>query len=163
MANSPFPRAVAAAAFLALAAPLSAQSAQDRLWDAAIAGDTAAIRAAAAAAAGADVNALDTRRSRNGRRALNWAALGDRVPALRLLLELGADLEGENLTGFTALHHAAESGSVAAARFLLSVGADPKHANATGRLPRETAAELGFPAIVTLLEAAERGERPPKE
>jgi hypothetical protein len=161
MTHSPIPRALAVAAFLALAAPLSAQSPQEQLWDAAIAGDTAAIREAVTA--GAQVDALDTRRSRNGRRALNWAALGDRVPALRVLLELGAELEGENLTGFTALHHAAEAGSVAAARFLLSIGADPTHANATGRLPRETAAERGFPAIVTLLEAAERGERPPKE
>ena len=152
--------ALAAVLLLGTALPAAAQSPQDRLWDASVAGDTAAIRAAVAA--GARLDSLDTRRSRNGRHPLNWAALNDRVPALRLLLELGAPLEAENLTGFTALHHAAEAGSLEAARFLLAAGADPKHANAAGLLPSDTAAEQGFPAIVTLLEAAERGERPPR-
>jgi ankyrin repeat protein len=158
----PNPSAAALATLLLLGtAPLAAQTPQERLWDAAIAGDTAAIRAAAGE--GAKLDALDTRRSMNGRLALNWAALNDRVPALRVLLELGAPLEAENLTGFTALHHAAEAGSLDAAKFLLSVGADPKHGNAGGRLPRETAEAQGFSMVVALLAAAERGEVPPRE
>ena len=156
----PNPSTALATLLLLGTAPLAAQTPQERLWDAAIAGDTAAIRAAARE--GAKLDALDTRRARNGRFALNWAALNDRVPALRVLLDLGAPLEAENLTGFTALHHAAEAGSLDAARFLLSVGADPVHGNAAGRLPRETAEAQGFSEIVTLLAAAERGQRPPK-
>ncbi len=137
---------------LLLPEPVAAQDAQSRLWDAAIAGDTAAIRQAAAE--GARVDSLDTRTSRNGRRALNWAALNDRVDAIALLLELGAPLDAENYTGFSALHHAAEVGSLAAARALLAAGADPAHANLEGVLPATTARENGNDAVAALLEAA---------
>ncbi|HJS47156.1 MAG TPA: ankyrin repeat domain-containing protein [Gemmatimonadales bacterium] len=156
------PSGLAAALLLAIVLPpaAAAQSPQERLWEASIAGDTAALRQAAAE--GADVNSLDTRRSRNGRRALNWAALNDRVPALEVLLQLGADLEGENLTGFTALHHAAEAGSLAAAEFLLAAGADPVHINTAGRTPRQTADAQGFGAVSALLARAEQGDLPPK-
>ena len=95
------------------ARPAAAQSPQERLWDAAIAGDTAAIRAAVDA--GADLQGMDTRSSRNGRMALNWAALGNHPEAITLLLSLGAELEAENLTGFSALHHAASSALASAA------------------------------------------------
>ena len=143
-------------AVLALAAPtlLRAQDAQSRLWDAAVAGDTLAIRQAVAD--GAVVDSLDTRRSRNGSRALNWAALNDRVDAIALLLELGATIEAVNITGFSALHHAAEAGSVEAARALLAAGADPAHANHAGMRPADTARELGHADLAAILEAAAR-------
>src|SRR5688500_9371310 len=86
---------------LLLTAPLYGQDAQARLWDAAISGDTLAIRQAVAE--GAVVDSLDTRRNPNGRRALNWAAWHGKVDAIRVLLELGAPIEGENRTGFSAL------------------------------------------------------------
>lgn len=76
---------------LSATAPAAAQDSQARLWDAAIAGDTAAIRQAVAA--GARVDSLDTRTNRNGRHALNWAAWHNRVAALKLLLELKAPID----------------------------------------------------------------------
>ena len=141
--------------------PATAQDAQTRLWEASIAGDTAAIRKAVAE--GAKVDSLDVRRSRNGRRPLNWAALQNHPAAIELLLALGAPLEAENLTGFTALNHAAEAGALEAARELLAAGADVEHANKDGFRPVDTARARGYSSVVALLEAAERGERPKKE
>jgi ankyrin repeat protein len=128
------------------------------LWDAAIAGDTAAL--AAALKDGAKIEGLDQRTSQNGRRALNWAAINNRPAAIRLLLAHGAQLEATNLTGFTALHHAAEYGSVDAARVLLAAGADPKHTNFEGMTPLARARQEGHREVAELLEAAERGVRP---
>jgi ankyrin repeat protein len=152
---------VGALAALSLGAPLLAQEAQHRFWDAAIAGDTLAIREAVDD--GARIDSLDTRRNPNGRRALNWAALNDRVAAIELLLALGAPLEAENNTGFSALHHAAEAGSIAAARALLAAGADPSHANKAGSSPAQTARELGNVEVAALLEVAERERQAPQQ
>jgi ankyrin repeat protein len=143
---------------LTLARPCIAQTPQTRLWDAAIAGDTSAL--AAALTDGAQIDALDRRSSRNGRRALNWAAINNRVDAIRFLLAHGAAIEATNLTGFTALHHAAEYGSVDAARVLLAAGADPKHTNLEGVTPLARARQEGHLDVAELLEAAERGVRP---
>ena len=136
---------------------LSAQDAQSRLWDGAIAGDTTAIRMAVKE--GAKIDSLDTRTNRNGRYALNWAAWGNRVAAVKLLLELKAPLEAENYTGFTALHHAAENGSLDVARLLLAAGADPDHPNKSGNTPLITATERGHDAVAKLLEAAPRKKK----
>lgn len=141
-----------AAGGLLVGPPLLAQDAQSRLWDAAIAGDTLAIRQAVAD--GAKIDSLDTRRNPNGRLALNWAAWHNRVPAIQLLIALGAPLEAENRTGFSALHHAAEAGSLEAARALLAAGADPGHRNRAGFLPVETAMEQGNDSVAALLEEA---------
>ena len=148
---------------LMLAAPLPAvaqspnPSPQDRFWNAAIAGDTIAL--AKALEDGASVDALDTRTARNGRRALNWAAINNRVDAIRWLLAHGAPIEAVNLTGFTALHHAAEYGSVEATRVLLAAGANPKHTNYDGVTPLARARQEGHVEVAELLEAAERGVR----
>ncbi len=149
------PRALLAIGILTLTFALTdtaaAQStAQVRLWDASIAGDTTAI--AAALDDGAHVDSLDTRRSPNGRRALNWAALNGHVPALRVLLARGATLEARNRTGFSALHHAAEAGSGDAARFLLSAGADPRATNRAGMTPGVIARDQGHVGIALLLQ-----------
>ncbi len=142
---------------MASAQMVSAQDAQSRLWDAAIAGDTAAIRKAVAD--GARVDSLDTRTNRNGRYALNWAAWYNRVDAVKLLIALKASLEAENNTGFTALSHAAEHGSLEAARILLDAGADPDHANQSGNTPQVIAEARGYTALATLLEAAPRKKK----
>ena len=136
---------------------LSAQDPQSRLWDAAIAGDTAAIRKAVNE--GAKVDSLDTRRSQNGRFALNWAALGNHAAAVKLLLDLKAPIEAENRTGFTALNHAAEAGSLDAAKVLLAAGADPDHANKMGVTPVIVATENGHEAVAKLIEAAPRKKK----
>ena len=131
---------------------------QARFWNAAIAGDTAAL--AAALNDGANIDSLDVRTARNGRRALNWAALNNRADAIRWLLAHGASIEATNLTGFTALHHAAEAGSVDATRILLAAGADPKHTNLEGITPLARARQEGYLEVAELLAAAERGVRP---
>ena len=143
---------------MAMAEPARCQSAQNRLWDAAISGDTVAL--ATALAAGARLDSLDLRRSPNGRLALNWAAINNRADAIRFLLAHGAAIEGTNITGFTALHHAAEFGSLEAARVLLAAGADPAHRSNDGQKPADRAKAEGHLEVAQLIEAAERGERP---
>ena len=133
-----------------------AEDPQSQLWDGAMQGDTVAM--AEALGAGAVVDSLDIRRNRNGRRALNWAAWYNHVPAIRFLLAHGASLEARNRTGFTALHHAAEAGSVEALEALLAAGADPNAANTGGRLPIETARAEGQMRIVEALRTAERAK-----
>lgn len=151
----------ALALLVARTQPAEGQDAQAQLWDASISGDTAAI--SQALAAGAKIDSLDTRRNQNGRLALNWAAVYNRAAAVRLLIEKGAPLEAENRTGFTPLNHAAEAGSLDAARILLAFGADPSHANKNGVVPGETARENGHNEVAELIEAAERGNRPPRD
>ena len=125
--------------------------AQERLWEAAKSGDTAEIERALAD--GADIEALDTRKSRSGRRALSWAAWFNHPEAIRVLLKRGAKIDAENTTGFTALHHAAEAGSLEAANLLLASGADPMHRNRSGSRPAETAREQGHPEVAAGIEA----------
>jgi ankyrin repeat protein len=140
-------------------APAQAGSdAQARLWDGAIAGDTAGI--AKALADGARIDSLDVRRNPNGRRALNWAALNDRVPAIRLLLARGAGIHLANLTGFTPLHHAAEAGATDAAMALLAAGADPTWPNDAGQTPGEVAAAKGHGELADALGVAASGIKP---
>lgn len=143
---------------MGIAALAQCQTPQGRLWDAAISGDTAVL--ATALADGARIDSLDLRRSPNGRLALNWAAINNRVSAIQFLLAHGAAIEGTNFTGFTALHHAAEYGSLEAARALLAAGADPAHRNNAGLKPAETARAEGHIEVALLIAAAERGERP---
>ena len=149
------PDAIASAVAKAMLAQSLGGDSQAALWDAAGDGDTAAIEEALQA--GADVNALDTRSSRNGRRALNWAAINDQVDALKLLLRHGAEIDATNLSGFTALHHAAESGSAAAARALLEAGADASRRNAAGETASEVARRKGHAEIGALIDAARGG------
>lgn len=134
------------------AAAQSAPSAQDRLWDASMTGDTATIRKAVTD--GALVDSLDTRTSRNGRRALNWAAQYNKADAITLLLSLKANIEGVNFTGFTALNHAAENGSIDAVKVLLAAGADPDHANQEGMKPVDVAYARGFGDVAKLIAAS---------
>ncbi len=125
--------------------------AQVALWEGATQGDTAAM--AVALQRGAVIDSLDTRANPNGRRALNWAAWYNRVPAIRFLLAHGASLEARNRTGFTALHHAAEAGAMEAAEALLAAGADPEAANYVGRRPAETAMDKGKVDVAAVLRA----------
>jgi ankyrin repeat protein len=115
-------------------------------------GDTLAM--AKALAAGAAIDSLDTRRSENGRRALNWAALNDRPDAIRFLVAHGATVNLANLTGFTPLHHAAESGSVNAAKALLDAGADPTWPNNMGETPLDVAVRTSHLEVAAVLRAA---------
>lgn len=147
-----------AAALLSAPSPLRAQDAQSRLWDAAISGDT--VTMGQALAAGAQVDSLDTRRSANGRRALNWAALGNHPDAIRFLLRRGASIDLANRTGFTPLHHAAEAGSLAAAEALLAAGADATRTNAGGISAADVARAREHWDVATKIDAARRPPQP---
>lgn len=129
-------------------------SAQSDLWDAATSGDLTA--AQTALSAGADAKALDTRSSRNGRYALNWAAIDNHPDMIRLLLAHGAAIDAQNSTGFTALHHAAESGAAAAAQALLAAGANPAIRNANGETASDVARRKGHMDIANLIDGARR-------
>ena len=145
---------------LAPFAAAGAQDAQAQLWDAAIAGDTVAI--VKALDAGAQVDSVDFRTNRNGRRALNWAAWNNRPAAIRVLLARGATIDATNRTGFTALHHAAEAGSLDALKALLAAGARTDTPNAAGSLAVDTANEQGHPDAAALIAEAERSRKAAK-
>lgn len=147
--------AILLAAVLAGTLNVSAVQAQDiqaQLWDASISGDTVAI--AQALDGGAKIDSLDTRRNPNGRRALNWAAFNNRVPAVKLLIARGASLDLTNITGFTPAHHAAESGSLEALTVLIEAGADISIPNGRGLQPLDTARANGHTTVIQLLESA---------
>ena len=146
----PFDR-VALDSMLAQVERLVAPNAQANLWIAAVAGDTAAITTALRA--GANVDSLDPQ---GNRRALNYAAIGNHVAAVRVLLAAGASVNLPNRTGFTPLHHAAEYGSVDALAALLAAGADPSIRSIQGALPIDTARRRGDQAVIRALESAPR-------
>jgi hypothetical protein len=137
---------------LASAEAATRLSVQERLWLAAVEGDTSAI--VAALAAGARVDSLDPQ---GNRRALNYAAIQNRVGALRVLLARGAGLNLTNRTGFTPLHHAVEASAVEALRFLIGAGADVAISDAQGRRPMDTARRVANAEVIRLL--AEAGQR----
>jgi hypothetical protein len=124
---------------------------QSKLWLAAVAGDTVAI--AEALRGGAVVDSLDPQ---GNRRALNYAAIGNHVVALRFLLARGASINLTNRTGFTPLHHAAEAGAFDALSALLAAGADASVPSTRGVLPIETARRRGDQAAVKALESAKK-------
>lgn len=134
--------------------PPSTKKVQNALWDAAISGDLEALEQAIND--GGDVNALDVRRSRNGRRPLNWAAWYNHAEAITLLLDSGAEIDGMNITGFTPIHHAAEAGSPEAARVLIEAGADVNLPSYAGQTPLQRARFGGHKEVVDLLEAVEK-------
>lgn len=121
-----------------------------QLWDGARTGDLAVVKKALAM--GADIEALDTRRSKTGRRAMNWAAYHNHLAVLEYLLAKGANLDATNRSGFTPLHHAVESNAIEAVQLLLRSGADQSIPNKRGILPIETARQIGNKALVKLLE-----------
>jgi ankyrin repeat protein len=90
---------------------------------------------------------------------LTWAAAKGRVDAVRLLLELGADVNARGTfggpahgVGTTALHHAAESGHLEVIEVLLAAGADRTIEDAChGGTPATWAAHNGRDAARALL------------
>jgi ankyrin repeat protein len=70
---------------------------------------------------------------------LGTAAFVGSVAMARLLLDAGADVNGQGEGGFTALHSAALHGNEELARLLLERGADPTVVSGDGRTPAELA------------------------
>lgn len=126
-----------------------ASDATRALWEASKAGDIAGIRSALAA--GADIEGIDFSENRNGRRALNYAALNNQAGAIEVLLGAGANIESQNRTRFTPLHHAAEAGSLDAIEMLLKHGADKRAKMYRGGLPQHIAEFKGHRDAALLL------------
>lgn len=126
----------------------ASQATQD-LWAASRNGDVAAIQAALKA--GADIEGIDFSENRNGRRALNYAALNNHPAAIEALLAAGANIESQNRTRFTPLHHAAEAGSIEAIEVLLKHGANKKAKMYRGGIPQQIAEFKGHRDAALLL------------
>ncbi|KAI5888570.1 uncharacterized protein SCHCODRAFT_02587820 [Schizophyllum commune H4-8] len=83
------------------------------------------------------------------------AALGDRIEAMRLLLERGADREASNAYGETSLHIAVRSDSLDTVEFLLGVGCNVNARTYSGKDALQMALEMRSPKVVQCL--LERG------
>jgi len=123
---------------------------QENLWNACILGDTE--KAKKAIIKGADVNALDTRKSKSGRRPLNWAAFYGHSKIVKLLLNNGVVINAQNNSGFTAIHHAVENNQKEIIILLIEAKADISIANKKGMKPKDTALMKKYGAIVLLLD-----------
>jgi hypothetical protein len=129
------------------------------LADAVLARDLDAVRKLVAQ--GADVHGLDTRPATaggNGRRPLNFAALQNDTAMIELLLELGADIDRQNLSGFTPLHHAVEAQALEAIALLLERGADTTVENNRGLTPGEFALATNRSRAAKALGVSARAE-----
>ncbi|KAK9073813.1 hypothetical protein SSX86_006407 [Deinandra increscens subsp. villosa] len=83
-----------------------------------------------------------------GYRALQWAALNNRVAAAQYILERGADVNAVDLTGQTALHWSAVRGSIQVADLLLEDGARVNAADIYGYQTTHVAAQYGQTAFL---------------
>lgn len=126
-----------------------ASQATKDLWAASQSGDVAAVKAALAA--GADIEGIDFSENKNGRRALNYAALNNKPDVIEALLAAGADIESQNRTRFTPLHHAAEAGSIEAIKVLLKHGANKRAKMYRGGIPQQIAEYKGHRDAALLL------------
>lgn len=138
-------RLVLLAALLA-SASLMAAAADTRLVDAAMRGDTAAVRALLTQ--GVSVNVPDG----DGSTALHWAAYHGDLELTQALLKAGASLKATTRIGsMTPLFMAARQGHDAVIDVLLKAGADARGANANGTTVLMEAAAAGNPKSVLLL------------
>ena len=133
-----------------IAYPETVSKTQENLWDACKSGNLKA--AEIAMINGADVNALDTRGSKSGRKPLNWAAYYNHLDLLKLLVEHKADLNGQNNTGFSPLHHAVENDNEQAVKLLLELGANKNLKNKRGKTPLDLAEANNQQNIVSILK-----------
>jgi ankyrin repeat protein len=136
---------VAGALSLALAG-VAAEPAPSPIADAAMRGDTAAVRSLVAK--GADVNAPQG----DGMTALHWTALNGDMATLNVLLEAKAAVEPVTRVGnYTPLHLASSRGHGAAVTRLLDAGSRATAVTATGVQPVHFAAQAGSADAVRAL------------
>lgn len=86
-----------------------------------------------------------------GLSALHVAAREGHIPATRLLIDAGADVDEDSRGGETPLHFAAQGGRHNVVRLLIEAGAEPERANAKGLSPLHVAAGAGTLEVVRLL------------
>jgi len=116
-----------------------------RLLDAVKSGNRTAVRALLRAKTDVNTAAPD------GMTALHWAALGDDIEMVRLLLGNGARVSASNRYGVTPLSLAALNGSATMIEVLLAAGADPDTVVSRGQTVLMTAARSGHIAAVRAL------------
>ena len=116
--------------------------------DAAMKGDTAAVRKLLMAKADVNVAQVD------GATALHWAVYRDDVETADLLLKAGANVKAMNREGTTPMFMAALYGNPAMIERLLQAGADAKERGPNGETTVMLAARNGNPAAIKVLVAA---------
>ncbi|XP_032231872.2 protein phosphatase 1 regulatory subunit 27-like [Nematostella vectensis] len=80
-----------------------------------------------------DINAVTT----SGVTVLTQCALDGILDTIKILVELGADVNKRDYFGWTALHYAASEGYVEICRYLLQHGANTRIEDDEGKLPVE--------------------------
>jgi ankyrin repeat protein len=143
------PTGVWAATIAALLASANAADAASPVAEAAMQGDTAAVRQLIQQKA--DVNAAQP----DGATALHWAIYRGDVATATALVEAGASVQQPNRHGVTPMSLACENGSVELVRLLLDAGADPNEKLPNGETALMMAARTGNPEALLLL--IERG------
>ena len=138
------PLLIAVASLFTVAIPKTAVD--SRVADAAMRGDTAAVRSLIRQRVDVNVPQGD------GMTALHWAATHGNVTEVRLLLGAGARVEAATRNGaYTPMHLAARKGNAAAVRALISGKANPSAMTATGAYPIHFAAGIGDTATIDAL------------
>ena len=122
-----------------------AQAPDGRLIDAVKRGDVAGVRALLAQRV--DLAAADA----DGSTALHWAAHGNNLELVDLLLDAGADARTSTRYKVTPLYFAAQNGNAAVMARLLDAGADPNGTVYEGQTMLMTAALAGKADAVRLL------------
>jgi len=125
------------------AAPAAEDESEMDIWRAAAYGNIDAMTRMIDADEGC-VNAPDGA----GYRALQWAALNNRVAAATLLLERGSSINAGDNDGQTALHWACVRGSLPCAELLLRKGAELNAADSRGYVPLHVAAQYGHTGMI---------------
>ncbi|XP_020627395.1 ankyrin repeat domain-containing protein 45-like isoform X1 [Orbicella faveolata] len=95
------------------------------------------------------------KRDKDGKSALDIAAMLGRKEIVRELLERGAQINSQTKKGYTALHRAASWGHPDCLRVLVTNGADLQIRNAHGERAREAAARYKKDTCVDYLDRAE--------
>ncbi|XP_065883118.1 26S proteasome non-ATPase regulatory subunit 10-like [Dysidea avara] len=93
--------------------------------------------------------------SNNGGRPLHYAADGGHSETVKLLMELGADINVEDEAGSTPLHYAAQSGSEDVVKMIIEREADIHAVDNDKRTPLHSAAGSGNEAVVKFLVTKE--------
>lgn len=126
-------------------APPADGTGEQRLLDAARAGDRATVEALLARGVDADAREVD------GTTALHWAVHRNDGAVVDRLLAAGARVTAVNRYGVPPLWLACENGSAAMIARLLAAGADPNTTVADGETVLMTAARTGAPEAVRVL------------
>jgi uncharacterized protein len=137
--------AAIAAAFLMLClASFAAET--SAVADAAMKGDTGALRALLAQK-GVDVNAPQA----DGATAIQWAAYRNDLEMADMLIAAGANVKLANRDGVTPMWLAAQNGSAGMLAKLIAAGADPNERHPGGDTPLMMAARTGNVAALNVL------------